>query len=173
MLTSSLSGPIDLSSTLPNVDSHVQIVILCGSPCTDLSRPPPLSRTVYAANPELHVTNDDNSNHIDVNEPGVIPWHEWPSSGLTLWFQREPFERLVSRKERQFWSKSMVRLLSCSSTESMPLLELIQILPIHNRYNQCSMEKAFQVLTGNPKIRVLPSLHPLHQGRFSVILPSA
>ena len=173
MLTSPASGPSDLSFNPPDVDSHVQIVILCGSPCTDLSMLRPLPRAVYVADPELHFTMHGNYNYINVNEPGVLPLHEWPSSGLTLWFQREPFERLLSHKERRFWSTSMVSLLSCSSTDSLPLLELIQVLPIHHKYKQCSMEKAFQVLTGNPKIRVLPSLQPLHQGRFAVISSTA
>ena len=156
-----------------HVDSQLQIVILCGSPCTDLSMLPSPSRTVYIADPELSFTTHATFNYINVNEPGALSSHEWPSSGITLWFLTEPLDPLLTRKEKQYWSKSMVRFLSRSSTESLPLLELIHILPFHRKYKQCSLVKAFQVITGNPQISVLPSLQPLHTGCFSVTLSRA
>ena len=172
MLSPPAAGPSDCSFNPPYVDSHVQIILLHGSPCTDLTMLRPLPRAVYAADPELHHSVHANYTYINVNEPGALPAHEWPSLGLTLWFYREPFERLLGHKEKQYWSTSMVRLLSCSGPPSMPILELIQTLPIHPKHKECSMEKAFQVLTGNIQISVLPSLQPLHLGRFSVILSS-
>ena len=173
MLSPPAAGPSDCSFNPPDVDSHAQIIMLYGSPCTDLTMLRPPSRTVYAADPELHCSVHANYNYINVNEPGALLSHQWAAEGLTLWFHREPFERLPGHKEKQHWSTSMVRSLSCSCTQSMPLRELIQLLPDHHKYKRCSMEKAFQVITGNIQIRVLPSGQPLHHGRFSVILSSA
>ena len=158
-------GSIDSPSDPQDVDSLVQIVVLCGSPCTDLSVLQGPSRTVYTADPELIFTTHANFNYINVNDPGALSSHDWPSSGITVWFLTEPYDPILTRKKKQYWSTSMVRFLALSRTQSMPLLELIQILPLHPKYRQCSLVKAFQVITGNPQISVLPSLQILHTGR--------
>ena len=57
--------------------------------------------------------------------------------------------------------------------DGSPILELIQNQPLSPKYSQCSPVKAFQVITGNPQISVLPSLQILHTGRLLVILSNA
>ena len=165
-------GYHDPQSDADSADNPLPMVYYLMPPCADLSwlgEPP---RTVYTADPDLIFSTLAHFDYINVDQPGAISSTEWPSSGITLWFLREPFDPLLSHKEKQYWSKSMVRFLSRSRSEGVELPALMQIMPVHHRYKHCSLAKAFQVLTGNPKISVLPPLQPLHRGRFSVILSS-
>ena len=171
--TSPVLGYIDPPSDEDRVDNHSKIVFYIMPPSNELSWMGYPPRTVCMADPDLIFTTHAKFNYINVDEPGSVSSTEWPPSGITLWFLREPSDPQLSHKEKHYRSKSMVRFLSRSRAEGMELPALMQILPLHHQYKQCSMEKAFQVLTGNPKISVLPSLQPLHRGRFSVILSSS
>ena len=117
-------GYIDPPSDADRVDTHLTIVLYIMPPSTELSwigYPP---RTVYTADPELIFTTHANFNYINVDEPGAVSLTEWPISGITLWFLREPSDPQLSHKEKQYWSKSMVRFLSRARAEGsqLPLL---------------------------------------------------
>ena len=61
-----------------------------------LGEPP---RTVYTADPDLTFSTHAKFDYTNVDETGAISSTEWPSSGITLWFLREPFDPLLSHKE--------------------------------------------------------------------------
>ena len=139
-------------------------------PCTDRTIYHVPTRCAFTANPAMMFSSRVNYEFVNVDAPHSVPSAEWPAYGITLWFSRVPRDAYPSKKEKQYWSKSMVRILSSAMVSSMPLPHIMQLLPVHHIHEKCTLDKAFQTISGNSRILVLPREQPLHHGQFSVTL---
>ena len=108
--------------TPPSDDEPYVQVLYSMPPCTELSfRQELTTLCAYTANPAMIFSSRVNFDFVNVDAPHSVPTSEWPAYGITLWFSRLPRDAYPSKKEKKYWSKSMVRILSSAMESSMPL----------------------------------------------------